>query len=118
MLLTSLRINLIQDSTTKLKAIANLTFDNMLAVHDVKILETEDKLFFAMPSKKLKNDTFVDIVHPINAETREALENILLSGYLYLLQNNCNCIDLVLIDLSKETLINQNFEDFQLNVIL
>ena len=65
----------------RLKAIVSVTFDNMLAVHDIKVVQGEERLFAAMPSRKDENGIFRDIVHPITAEARKQLENAVLDEY-------------------------------------
>jgi len=64
-----------------MKAVVSVTFENALAVHDVKIINTREKLFIIMPSKKNPDGTFKDIVHPINAEFRSYLETSILKAY-------------------------------------
>ena len=54
----------------KMKAVASVTFDNSFVVHDIKIIEGQDKLFTAMPSRRTPEGVFKDIAHPINSETR------------------------------------------------
>ena len=65
----------------RMKAIVSITIDDSLAVHDIKIIEGQEKLFVAFPSRKTPDDQFRDIVHPINAETRIALETAILAKY-------------------------------------
>ncbi len=65
----------------RLKAIVSVTIDNMIAVHDIKIVQGEERLFAAMPSRKDENGIFRDIVHPITAEARKELENAVLDAY-------------------------------------
>ncbi len=78
--ITDIRIRKInQDS--KMKAIASVTFDNAFVVNDIKIIEGDRGLFIAMPSRKTQNGEFKDIAHPINAEAREFLQNIILFEY-------------------------------------
>ena len=55
----------------KMKAIVSVTFDNVFVVHDIKVIEGQDKLFIAMPSRKTPENEFKDIAHPINMEMRE-----------------------------------------------
>ena len=57
-----------------MKAVASVTFDDALAVHDVKVIFAREHYFVVMPSRKNPEGTFRDIVHPINAEFRSALE--------------------------------------------
>ncbi|HAP78767.1 MAG TPA: septation protein SpoVG [Ruminococcus sp.] len=65
----------------RLRAIVSVTFDNMLAVHDIKVVQGEERLFAAMPSRKDENGIFRDVVHPITAEARKELENAVLDAY-------------------------------------
>ena len=65
----------------RLRAIVSVTFDNMLAVHDIKVVQGEERLFAAMPSRKDENGIFRDVVHPITAEVRKELENAVLDAY-------------------------------------
>lgn len=64
-----------------MKAIVSLTFDGQLAMHDIKVIQTRDKMFIVMPSRKNPDDTYRDIVHPINAEFRAKLESAVLAAY-------------------------------------
>ena len=64
-----------------MKAIVSLTFDAQLAMHDVKVIQTKDKMFIVMPSRKNPDDTYRDIVHPINVEFRAKLESAVLAAY-------------------------------------
>lgn len=65
----------------KLKAVATVTFDNQLVVHDIKLIEGLDKKFLAMPSKILADGTHMDIVHPISKDLRSSLENAVFEQY-------------------------------------
>ncbi len=64
-----------------MKAIVSVTFDGQLAVHDIKVINARDKFFIVMPSRKNPDDTYRDIVHPINAEFRATLEKAVLDAY-------------------------------------
>lgn len=64
-----------------MKAIVSVTFDNELALHDVKVINARDKHFIVMPSRKNPDDTYRDIVHPINAQFRSKLEDAVLRAY-------------------------------------
>ena len=65
----------------KMKAVVSVTFDNEFVVHDIKVIEREDGLFIAMPSRKTVDGEFRDIAHPINAETREKIQTAVLEKY-------------------------------------
>lgn len=64
-----------------MKAVVSVTFDNMLAVHDLKIIDSGNKMFVAMPSRKTPEGVFRDVVHPINHELREKLDKCILEKY-------------------------------------
>lgn len=65
----------------KLRGIVSITIDDVLAIHDIKIVQGEERLFVAMPSRRDENGLFRDIVHPINAATRREVEQEILSAY-------------------------------------
>ena len=64
-----------------MKAIVSVTFDGQLAVHDIKVIHARDKYFIVMPSRKNPDDTYRDIVHPINAQFRGMLERSVIEAY-------------------------------------
>ena len=64
-----------------MKAIGSVTFDNELALHDVKVIHAREKYFVVMPSRKNPDGTFRDIVHPINAASRNMLEGAVINAY-------------------------------------
>lgn len=64
-----------------MKAVVSVTFDDAFVVHDIKVIEGQDKLFTAMPSRKTPENEFKDIAHPINSQMRELLENAILEKY-------------------------------------
>lgn len=64
-----------------MKAIVSVTFDGQLAVHDVKVINARDKFFIVMPSRKNPDDTYRDIVHPINSDFRSTLEAEIIAAY-------------------------------------
>jgi len=78
--ITDIRIRKI-DSEGKMKAVVSVTFDNEFVVHDIKVIESQKGLFIAMPSRKTPDGEFRDIAHPINAETREKIQSIILERY-------------------------------------
>ncbi|MBE6680504.1 MAG: septation regulator SpoVG [Ruminococcaceae bacterium] len=64
-----------------LKAVASVTFDGQFAVHDIKVISTESKLFIVMPSRKNPDGSYRDIAHPINSAFRSSLEREVLRAY-------------------------------------
>lgn len=64
-----------------MKAVVSVTFDDQLAVHDIKVINARDKFFIVMPSRKNPDDTYRDIVHPINSSFRLELEEAVIDAY-------------------------------------
>lgn len=65
----------------KLRGIVSVTFDSIFAVHDIKVVQGEERLFVAMPSRRDDNGVFRDIVHPITMEARRQIEDEILDAY-------------------------------------
>ena len=65
----------------RLRAVISITIDNMLAVHDIKVVQGDERLFVAMPSRKDESGIFRDIVHPISPEARKLIEEQILEAY-------------------------------------
>ena len=80
MQITDVRIRKIT-TDWKMKAIVSVTFDNEFVVHDIKVIEGQNGLFIAMPSRKTPDGEFKDIAHPINTDTREKIQGSILDAY-------------------------------------
>ena len=65
----------------KMKAIVSITLDNEFVVHDIKVIEGEKGMFIARPSRKAADGEYRDIAHPINSDTRDKIQNIILAKY-------------------------------------
>lgn len=65
----------------KVKAVVSVTFDDSLAVHDIRVIEGNERMFVATPSRRTSDGTYKDIVHPINSEFRAELEKAILEKY-------------------------------------
>ena len=65
----------------KMKAVISITLDNEFVVHDIKVIEGEKGMFIAMPSKKAMDGEYRDIAHPINSNTRERIQSMILEKY-------------------------------------
>ena len=65
----------------KMKAVVSITIDEEIVVHDIKVIEGEKGLFIAMPSRKATDGEYRDIAHPINSDTRERIQGIILQKY-------------------------------------
>ncbi|WP_028518414.1 septation regulator SpoVG [Ruminococcus flavefaciens] len=68
-------------SEGRLRAVVSVTIDDMLAVHDIKVVQGDERLFVAMPSRKDENGVFRDIVHPISPSARKMFEESILEAY-------------------------------------
>ena len=65
----------------KMKAVVSITLDNEFVVHDIKVIEGEKGLFIAMPSRKAADGEYRDVAHPINSETRDRIQKIIMEKY-------------------------------------
>ncbi|MHB8128450.1 MAG: septation regulator SpoVG [Mobilitalea sp.] len=65
----------------KMKAVVSITLDNEFVVHDIKVIEGDKGLFIAMPSRKAGDGEYRDIAHPINSDTRDKIQKIILEKY-------------------------------------
>ena len=82
MQITDVRLRKVNvNSENRMKAVASVTFDNEFVIHDIKVIESQNGLFIAMPSRKTPHGEFKDIDHPINAETREKIQKAILEAY-------------------------------------
>ena len=80
MQITDVRLRKV-NSENRMKAVASVTFDNEFVVHDIKVIESQNGLFIAMPSRKTQDGEFKDVVHPLNTETREQIRDIVLKAF-------------------------------------
>ena len=78
--ITDIRVRLVNNNE-KLKAVASITIDDELVVHDIKVINGKDGYFLSMPSRKSNDGEFKDIVHPIKTEVRESLKAKILKAY-------------------------------------
>ena len=65
----------------KMKAVVSITIDEEFVVHDIKVIEGDKGLFIAMPSRKAADGEYRDIAHPINSDTRERIQTLILQKY-------------------------------------
>lgn len=78
--ITDVRIRKVSDDG-KMKAVVSITFDDEFVVHDIKIIEGQNGLFIAMPSRKMGEGDFRDIAHPLVSETRNKIKNAIFEEY-------------------------------------
>ena len=80
MQITDVRIRKVEKEG-KMKAVVSITIDEEFVVHDIKVIEGEKGLFIAMPSRKAVDGEYRDIAHPINSDTRDRIQNLILEKY-------------------------------------
>lgn len=80
MKITDVRVRKVTEEG-KMKAIVSVTFDDEFVVHDIKVIEGQNGLFIAMPSRKMADGEFRDIAHPINATTRQKIQEAVFFEY-------------------------------------
>lgn len=81
MTIDDVRIREVRNPAGRLKAIVSFTIDGCFVIHDVKIFEREEGFAIAMPSRKTSDGKYKDIAHPLNTETREMLQKLILGEY-------------------------------------
>lgn len=65
----------------RLRAVVSITIDNAIAIHDIKLVQGDDRMFVAMPSRREESGVFRDIIHPISSDIRDELEEKILRAY-------------------------------------
>lgn len=80
MQITDVRIRKVEKEG-KMKAVVSITIDEEFVVHDIKVIEGDKGLFIAMPSRKAADGEYRDIAHPINSDTRERIQTLILQKY-------------------------------------
>lgn len=80
MRITDVRIRKVEKEG-KMKAVVSITIDEEFVVHDIKVIEGEKGLFIAMPSRKAADGEYRDVAHPINSDTRNRIQEIILDKY-------------------------------------
>ena len=80
MQITDVRVRRIEKEG-KMKAIVSITLDNEFVINDINVIEGEKGLFIAMPSRKATDGEYRDIAHPINSETRDKIQKVILDKY-------------------------------------
>lgn len=120
MIITSVQIRKFDNTGNKMKGVCTLVLDDMIAIHDIKILENPriKGLFFAMPSKKvfigMNEGRFVDIVHPINKEVREKLEEIIFGLFKVVEGYDNTYVTFEITNRLCDNLLKQNTADFKI----
>ena len=79
--ITNVRVRVVEKENSKMRGFASVTIDNQFVVHDIRILEGDNGLFLAMPSKQTGVGEYRDIAHPINPEARQMFTDAILKEY-------------------------------------
>lgn len=77
---TDVRLRRVQ-TDGRMRAIASITLDNEFVIHDIRVIDGNEGLFVAMPSKRTPDGEFRDIAHPINSNARTKLQEAVLTAY-------------------------------------
>lgn len=81
MKITSVSVRKVEKEDSRMKGIATIVLDDQLAIHDIRIIEGDNGLFTAMPSRKTATGGYRDVAHPINPEARDMIEKAILDAY-------------------------------------
>ena len=81
MKITSVNVRKIEKEGSRMKGIASVSLDDSFAIHDIRIIEGDNGLFIAMPSRKTATGGYRDIAHPINQEVRQLFEETIINAY-------------------------------------
>lgn len=81
MKVTSVKVKKIEKENSRMKGISEILLDDMIAIHDIRIISGDNGLFVAMPSRKTPTGDYRDIVHPISQEARDIIEKAIVEEY-------------------------------------
>ena len=81
MKITSVSVRKITKENSRLRGIASVLIDDAFAIHDIRIIEGDNGLFIAMPSRKTQTGGYRDIAHPINPEVRAMFQDKIIEAY-------------------------------------
>lgn len=81
MKITDVRLRKVNNQDTRMKALVSITFENSFVIHDLRVIEGNNGLFVAMPSKRTPDGEFRDIAHPINSEMRQHVQEEIMKVY-------------------------------------
>lgn len=79
--ISEVRIYLVKNDSSKIKARASITIDGCFVVHDIKVMDGEEGLYIRMPNRKSQDGKYKDIAHPLDTETREGLKELVLKAF-------------------------------------
>ena len=88
MKITSVNVRITESEDSKMKGIASVIVDDCFAIHDIRIIEGDNGLFIAMPSRKTNEGKYRDVAHPINSECRDMFNDAVLTEFKKLKEEN------------------------------
>lgn len=114
MIITAVKIRRLENTGNKMIGVCSITLDNLIAIHDIKILK-KDGIFLAMPSRETNSNKFKDIVHPISTAPREKIEEIILGLYETTVKSRNLTQEFKCIKSDCQSLLEQSYSDFEPN---
>ena len=81
MKITKVVLRIKEKEDSRLKAIATVTLDEAFVITGIRLIQGDDKMFIAMPSRKVSEGVYDDIAHPVNQETRQMFEDAIFKAY-------------------------------------
>lgn len=81
MKITDVRLRKTESEDNRMKALVSITFDDAFVVHDIRVIEGNNGLFVAMPSKRTPDGEFRDVAHPINSSMRQQIQDVIMDVY-------------------------------------
>ncbi len=112
MIITAIKIRRLENTGNKMIGVCSVTLDNLIAIHDIKILK-KDGLFLAMPSRKINAATFKDIVHPVSEPPRKKMEEIIFGLYAVTEKSRDTSQKFKCVNKSRNSMLDQVCSDFE-----
>ena len=110
--ITYIKLKRIRDQQ-KLVAVTDVTIDDLIVIHGIKVLLNKDnRLFISMPGKKNPNGTFSDVVHPISGSGRSIFEKLIFPATEKMIKEKRNSLQYKITQENKRAIIDQSLNDF------
>ena len=93
MKITKVKLRNKERENSRMKAIATVTLDDAFVVTGIRILQGDDKMFLAMPSRQVSEGVYDDCAHPANQETRKMFEDVIFDVYEQMKQSGEDSIE-------------------------
>ena len=66
---------------SRVKGYAVIELDGQLKINGIRIIEGNERIFAAMPNRKVSNEKYIDYLYRINKQLREKIETAILEEY-------------------------------------